>query len=263
MKKMSLYDICKFCYSNGEAEAQCRSHQLKNSSGLVTCPVLRSFTCTICKATGDFAHTQRYCPLNKDGQFNTGASLTDLKKKKNAAGNFPNMKRMPWSTTSHTSNTASKSPFTRKGMSESPDKFKMNPSQVLYPMMTDPLPSYYRPPFPPTTQLTMYHHYQYVNYCKQQQILHQAEMKKFEALHMAAMSSTPSYVRNFSSPMSLSPPDSLQDKFIFPEVNSNNDAKLEEQGEMKDKKKVVGMYPQDALGMLLAELREGTMAMDV
>merc|ERR1719318_2204837 len=108
----------------------------------------------------------------------------------------------------------------------------MNPSQVIYPMMTDPLPSCYRPP---TTQLTMYHHYQYVNYCKQQQILHQAEMKKFEALHMAAMSSIPSYVRNFSSPMSLSPPDSLQDKFIFPEVYSNNDVKLEEQVEMKDK----------------------------
>ena len=49
----------KFCYSNGEAESQYRSHQLKNSSGLVTCPVLRSFVCPICKATGDFAHTQR------------------------------------------------------------------------------------------------------------------------------------------------------------------------------------------------------------
>ena len=52
-------DICKFCYSNGEAESQYRRHQLKNSSGLVTCPVLRSFICPICKATGDFAHTQR------------------------------------------------------------------------------------------------------------------------------------------------------------------------------------------------------------
>ena len=49
---MSLYDICKFCHSNGEAEAQYRSHQLKNMSGLVICPVLRSFTCPICKATG-------------------------------------------------------------------------------------------------------------------------------------------------------------------------------------------------------------------
>merc|ERR1719292_63685 len=86
---MKQTDVCKFCHSNGEAEAQFKSHQLKNSSGLVTCPVLRSFVCTICKATGDFAHTQRYCPRNKDGQYNTGASLSELKKRKNAAGNFP------------------------------------------------------------------------------------------------------------------------------------------------------------------------------
>ena len=57
---MKSIDMCKFCYSNGEAESQYRSHLLKNSSGLVTCPVLRSFICPICKATGDFAHTQRY-----------------------------------------------------------------------------------------------------------------------------------------------------------------------------------------------------------
>ena len=89
-------EICKFSHSNREAEAQYRSHQLKNISGLVTCPVLRSFVCPICKATGDFDHTQRYCPRKKDSQFPSGASLTELKKKKNAAGNFPNMKRMTW-----------------------------------------------------------------------------------------------------------------------------------------------------------------------
>ena len=33
------------------------------------------------------AHTQRYCPLNKDGKYNgEGPSHTDLKKKKNVAG---------------------------------------------------------------------------------------------------------------------------------------------------------------------------------
>ena len=58
--------------------------------------MLRSFVCPICKATGDFTHTQRYCPRKKDSQFPSGASLTELKKKKNAAGNFPNMKRMTW-----------------------------------------------------------------------------------------------------------------------------------------------------------------------
>jgi len=259
---MGLYDSCKFCHSNGEAEAQYRSHQLKNSSGLVTCPVLRSFTCNICKATGDFAHTQRYCPLNKNGQFTTGASLADLKKKKNAAGNFPSMKRMPWSSvTYNTTKSKSSFPISRKGMSESPDQFKMSPSQVLYPMMTEPLPSSYHPPSPPTTQLTMYHHYQYVNYCKQQQILHLAEIKKYEALQMAAMSSTPCYVRNFPSPISLSPPESRQDKFIFPEVFSVNDVKFEERAKVKDMRKTVDMHPEDNLGTLLAELREGTMAM--
>jgi len=86
---MNQMDVCKFCQFNGEAEAQYKSHQLKNSSGLVTCPVLRSFVCPICKATGDFAHTQRYCPRNKNGQYNTGASLSELKRRKNAAGNFP------------------------------------------------------------------------------------------------------------------------------------------------------------------------------
>ena len=51
--------ICKFCQSNGESEAQYGSHALKNGSGLVTCPVLRNLVCTICRATGDFAHTIR------------------------------------------------------------------------------------------------------------------------------------------------------------------------------------------------------------
>jgi len=86
---MNQTEVCKFCHSNGEAEAHYKSHRLKNSSGLVTCPVLRSFVCPICKATGDFAHTQRYCPRNKNGQYNTGASLSELKRRKNAAGNFP------------------------------------------------------------------------------------------------------------------------------------------------------------------------------
>lgn len=46
--------VCGFC--NGE-------HRLKNPySGKITCPVLRSYTCFICNATGDKAHTSKYCP---------------------------------------------------------------------------------------------------------------------------------------------------------------------------------------------------------
>ena len=55
----SSFEICKFCYSNGESEAQYRSHLLKNSYGLVTCPVLMSYTCPICNAKGALAHTLR------------------------------------------------------------------------------------------------------------------------------------------------------------------------------------------------------------
>ena len=178
------------------------------------------------------------------------------------------MKRMPWSISSYTNKSKSPFPNSRRVMSEGPpDKFKMIPSQVPYPM-TDPLPSCYRPPSPPTTlstQMTMYRHYQYIDYYKQQQLLHQEEIKKFEALQMADMSSTYPlcYIRNFPSPMSLTPPGSLQDKFIFPEiVYSSKDVKPEDRMKM-EVKETVGRLHEDALGTLLAELREGTMAMDV
>ena len=49
--------------SNGEPEKQYRSHKLRTANGLVSCPVLRTFVCPYCKATGDYAHTQSYCPL--------------------------------------------------------------------------------------------------------------------------------------------------------------------------------------------------------
>jgi len=188
-KMMNQTDVCKFCHSNGEAEAQYKSHQLKNSSGLVTCPVLRSFVCTICKATGDFAHTQRYCPRNKNGQYNTGASLSELKRRKNAAGNFPSKKigcpnpSYPMGS-GYAKNTMPKSspPFSNAcGDAPFSQKFKTMPRTMPYPMtetlpypvtetmpmtmpypvtetmprtmpypVTDPLPSYLHPVSPPT-----------------------------------------------------------------------------------------------------------------
>ena len=43
---MTLPEVmCQFCYSNGESLEQCLSHQLKSPTGLVTCPILRAFTC--------------------------------------------------------------------------------------------------------------------------------------------------------------------------------------------------------------------------
>lgn len=55
---------CKFCKKNGEIAAVYQSHELKNLEGKVVCPVLRSYRCSICNATGDFAHTRKYCPMS-------------------------------------------------------------------------------------------------------------------------------------------------------------------------------------------------------
>ena len=38
-------EVCQFCYTNGESLEQCRSHQLKDPTGLIICPVLRAFVC--------------------------------------------------------------------------------------------------------------------------------------------------------------------------------------------------------------------------
>ncbi|KAK2859502.1 hypothetical protein Q5P01_004122 [Channa striata] len=54
-------DYCRFCKQNGESPGVYRSHRLKTDDGRVVCPILRSYTCPICEATGDYAHTRRYC----------------------------------------------------------------------------------------------------------------------------------------------------------------------------------------------------------
>ncbi|KAM6977668.1 nanos homolog 1 [Aplochiton taeniatus] len=55
-------DCCGFCKQNGEAVDIYRSHKLKSKDGKILCPILRSYVCPICDATGDKAHTRRYCP---------------------------------------------------------------------------------------------------------------------------------------------------------------------------------------------------------
>ncbi len=57
--------VCVFCRNNGESEAVYSSHILKDAEGRTTCPILRAYTCPICKASGDNSHTIKYCPLNQ------------------------------------------------------------------------------------------------------------------------------------------------------------------------------------------------------
>ncbi|XP_053907830.1 nanos homolog 3 [Cuculus canorus] len=59
--------VCGFCKQNGEAREVYTSHVLRDASGRVRCPVLRSYVCPQCGATQDRAHTRRFCPLTRSG----------------------------------------------------------------------------------------------------------------------------------------------------------------------------------------------------
>ncbi|XP_070842781.1 nanos homolog 2-like [Chaetodon trifascialis] len=54
--------FCRFCQQNGESARVYQSHSLKSDDGKVLCPILWKYTCPICEATGEHAHTRRYCP---------------------------------------------------------------------------------------------------------------------------------------------------------------------------------------------------------
>ncbi|XP_001641215.2 nanos homolog 1 [Nematostella vectensis] len=62
--------VCVFCRNNGESEEVYASHVLKSADGKTTCPILRAYTCPICKASGDDSHTIKYCPQNQQTQGN-------------------------------------------------------------------------------------------------------------------------------------------------------------------------------------------------
>ncbi|MBN3285186.1 NANO1 protein, partial [Polyodon spathula] len=53
--------FCVFCKKNEESKKVYSSHRLKDGDR-VLCPYLRRYTCQHCGATGDQAHTKRYCP---------------------------------------------------------------------------------------------------------------------------------------------------------------------------------------------------------
>lgn len=66
-KSKKLY--CVFCKNNGESASIFTSHFLKDNEGKVLCPILRKYTCPLCGACGDNAHTIKYCSQNKFGQL--------------------------------------------------------------------------------------------------------------------------------------------------------------------------------------------------
>uniref|UniRef100_A0A1A8CGM9 Nanos1 n=1 Tax=Nothobranchius kadleci TaxID=1051664 RepID=A0A1A8CGM9_NOTKA len=58
--------VCVFCRNNGAPEEVYGTHILKAVDGRVLCPILRAYTCPLCTANGDNAHTIKYCPLSKE-----------------------------------------------------------------------------------------------------------------------------------------------------------------------------------------------------
>lgn len=64
----SALQVCVFCRNNGESESVYTSHVLKDADGRTACPILRAYTCPICKANGDNSHTIKYCPMNQNAR---------------------------------------------------------------------------------------------------------------------------------------------------------------------------------------------------
>jgi protein nanos 1 len=81
--------VCVFCRNNGESESFYTSHYLKDADGKVTCPVLRAYTCPLCGANGDSAHTIKYCPENMQSAKNPGVKRATIMVTRTNAKKWP------------------------------------------------------------------------------------------------------------------------------------------------------------------------------
>lgn len=84
--KKPLPKECVFCKNNGEMEAFYKDHVLRDSFGRIVCPVLRAYTCKICGANGDSAHTKNYCPKRGNNDQNLIATANAFKLLRNSTG---------------------------------------------------------------------------------------------------------------------------------------------------------------------------------
>ncbi|XP_054166347.1 phospholipase D A-like [Oppia nitens] len=67
-RRLPTLTECVFCKNNNRSEEIYKSHILKDPEDKIVCPYLRAYDCPIChNGGGIYAHTVRYCPMNRAG----------------------------------------------------------------------------------------------------------------------------------------------------------------------------------------------------
>ena len=67
-KNRIKFSFCVFCKNNGEDERYYLGHTLKDDFGRVTCPILSSYQCPLCGASGPVAHRSERVSSRKRAQ---------------------------------------------------------------------------------------------------------------------------------------------------------------------------------------------------